>query len=245
MRIPRIFTQADLNESDTITLDAKAQKHLKDVLRMSVDNEVILFNGDGHDYAGNIQELSKKTARVQIKSKTKVDNESPLSIHLLQPLARSEKMDWCLQKATELGVNKITPFISTRVNTNIGADRLEKKISHWQSVIQSACEQSGRAIVPVIEAPKKFNDVISNLKTDAVKLIASPIETNTSIENTKTNAKECICAIGPEGGFTDEEIKCAQASSFLPLHIGPRILRLETAVISAMTLCQLRWGDFS
>ncbi len=245
MRIPRIYTQHELQVSTNINLEAKAIKHVKDVLRMSAGNEVILFNGDGNDYSASISELSKKNVSVNIESKQFASNESALSIHLLQPLCRADKMDWCLQKATELGVTKITPFISSRVNINIAANRLEKKMDHWRSVVESACEQSGRAIVPTINQPTAFNAVINNSPDTLIKLIASPTADSTTLSPTPIPVTACICAIGPEGGFSQDEICQAQHEGFTSIKMGPRILRLETAVISAVTLCQSRWGDFN
>lgn len=244
MRIPRIFTAQALEISTQITLEAKAIKHLKDVLRMNTGNQIILFNGDGNDYHCTICELSKKNHSVVIEKKYSINNESQLSIHLLQPLCRSEKMDWCLQKATELGVNEITPFISSRVNININSSRLEKKKDHWRSVIQSACEQSGRASIPTINEPIAFDTVINNSPQEALKLIASPIANENSFHSTDVSVNTCICAIGPEGGFDNNEITHARDEGFTPILMGPRTLRLETAVISAITLCQSHWGDF-
>ncbi len=230
MRIPRIYTQHRLQASTSIGLEAKA---------------VSIFNGDGNDYYSIISELSKKNVSVDIESQQSIHNESLLSIHLLQPLCRADKMDWCLQKATELGVNAITPFISSQVNINVAANRLDKKMDHWRSVIESACEQSGRAMIPSIKQPIVCNVAINNSPSKAIKLIASPMANENTFSYTDTSTSNCICAIGPEGGFDQNEILQAQNEGFAPIKIGPRILRLETAVISALTLCQSRWGDFN
>lgn len=211
---------------------------------MAISDQVILFNGDGFNYRGVISELSKKTLCVDIQDKQETTNESPLCIHLLQPLCKSDKMDWCLQKATELGVNIITPFISSRVNINIPANRLDKKMAHWYSVIESACEQSGRASIPKINIPIAFNDAITSSPSDIVKIIAIPDIENSEYTYTDSPISQCICAIGPEGGFDANEVAFAKSMGFSSLQIGPRILRLETAVISIVTLCQSRWGDF-
>ena len=212
---------------------------------MTIGNQVILFNGDGNDYLASIIELSKKSVSVSIEEKQAVSNESSVSIHLLQPLCRAEKMDWCLQKATELGVNEITPFISARVNVNITANRLEKKMDHWRSVVASACEQSGRAAIPNLNQPSAFNVAINNSPGECIKLIASPSADKAALSSTSISTTSCICAVGPEGGFNQDEILQAQHEGFTAIKMGPRILRLETAVISALTLCQLHWGDFN
>ncbi len=244
MRIPRIFTQHKLQVSASINLEAKAVKHIKDVLRMSTGSAVILFNGDGNDYYASISDVTKKSVSVFIDSKQAVNNESSVSIHLLQPLCRADKMDWCIQKATELGVSQITPFVSSRVNINIAANRLEKKMDHWRSVIESACEQSGRAVIPCINQPVAFDKAIIN-SDEAIKLIASPIADETILPSSDFSVSACVCVIGPEGGFSQDEILQAQHEGFIPIKMGPRILRLETAVISALTLCQSRWGDLN
>ncbi len=244
MRIPRIYTSNDLCIQQSVPLEIKAHKHLKDVLRMSVGDIVILFNGDGKDYQGVIREITKKILRVEIIESRETANESSLSLHLLQPLCSSEKMDLCLQKVTELGVNQITPFISSRVNINISGHRLEKKMLHWQSVIQSACEQSGRSVIPIVNLPISYEDALSKSYSHSIKIIASPNANNLQAFNINS-ASDCVCAIGPEGGFTQQEIQHAEQVGFQAIQIGNRILRLETAVIAAVTLCQYNWGDFN
>ena len=213
---------------------------------MKVGDSLILFNGDGHNYTGVISELSKKQSCVQILDNNQATNESPLHIHLYQPLCRSEKMDWCIQKATELGVSEITPYVSSRVNINIPADRLNKKILHWNSVIQSACEQSGRSTIPTIHSPHPFHDLILTSGTqDHIKIIASPAAEKNFNELINKNYGHCICAIGPEGGFDKKELALAESNGFIGTQLGPRVLRLETAVITAITICQLHWGDMN
>lgn len=244
MRIPRIYTDSDLDIQQSVELQAKAHKHIKDVLRMKAGDSVILFNGSGHDYQGTIEEISKKALRINIGRASKINNESKLELHLLQPLCSSEKMDLCIQKATELGVKTIIPFISSRVNINIANNRLQKKMLHWQSIIQSACEQSGRAKLPTIHTPTSFSNAVNKLTNAEIKIIASPAADKLQNFVVKETAS-CVCAIGPEGGFTQEEIKLAIQLGFKTIQIGPRILRLETAVISAITLCQFNWGDFN
>lgn len=246
MRIPRIYTASNLHQADNVILETKALKHIKDVLRMNAGDCVSLFNGDGYNYAGTIKELSKKSICIELTDKHKADNESPLYLHLLQPLCRSDKMDWCLQKATELGANEITPYTSTRVNINIPKDRLNKKMIHWNSVAQSASEQSGRASIPIINPPLAFHDLISSTNNqEGIKIIASPSSAKIFAEIAQQEYQLCICAIGPEGGFNDKEIRHAESHDFIVVQFGPRVLRLETAVISAMTICQSSWGDLS
>ncbi len=243
MRVPRIHITHPLNEAQPVALADKGIKHIKDVLRLTVGNRVILFNGDGYDYQGEIVELHKRNAVIQLGARKKIERESHLHLHLLQPLCRSEKMDWCLQKATELGVQTITPYISSRVNLSLPSSKVEKKLAHWQSVIYSACEQSGRAETPTISTAQDFATVLSSLPDDAIKIIASPTAEVRPLANKTT--PRCICAVGPEGGFTDEEIKLAEQVGFVSQRLGPRVLRLETAVISILTLYQAHCGDLN
>lgn len=245
MRVPRIHTITPLSETQTAALDDKGIKHIRDVLRLNVGHQVILFNGDGYDYHGEITELHKRNVLIQIQDKILVECESPLHLHLLQPLCRSDKMDWCLQKATELGVNSITPFISSRVNLNLPHNKIDKKITHWQSVIHSACEQCGRARVPEINAPIEYQTLIASLPEDACKIIANPYADENSDTEMPLNRDRVICAVGPEGGFSPEEIEFSQQHGFNSQRLGPRILRLETAVVSLLTITQSHCGDLN
>ncbi len=244
MRIPRIYTHQHLDTEITVILEAKSHLHLKNVLRMSTGDRVILFNGDGMDYPAIIQTITKKLTTVKIQKALALKNESHLDIHLLQPVCSADKMDLCIQKATELGVQTITPFFSTRVNISLTRHHIQKKITHWRSIMQSACEQSGRARLPELNAPVSFTDAIDNAPAADIKCIASPGADTQPAISEQYSASRCICAIGPEGGFTDEEVDYAEHSGFNSIKFGPRVLRLETAVISTITYCQLRWGDF-
>ena len=246
MRIPRIFTSAELSTDQTVHLDSNASVHVREVLRLKKDYYIILFNGDGFDYSGQITLLTKKQIEIRLNSREPVHNESSLAIHLLQPLCRSEKMDWSIQKATELGVTNITPIICTRSNVKFAQHKIEKKLFHWQAVIQSACEQSGRAKVPHINAPELFSNAINAIQDNQTLRVAAVPNAKQTITTLDGQAsKTCICAIGPEGGFSDDELKLLESADFEMTSLGPRILRLETAVISLITLIQSSWGDLN
>jgi len=248
MRVPRIYTPHPLSESHKVGLDEKGIKHVREVLRLSVGHQVILFNGDGYNYLGEIVESQKRGVSVLIQDQVHVEFESSLQIHLLQPLCRSDKMDWCLQKATELGVSAITPFISSRVNFNLPPKKVEKKLTHWQSVIHSACEQCGRAIIPLVRAPVEYQTLIASLPKHSHKIIANPHQATTHTHNPEIvseHQQEVICAVGPEGGFSPEEIQLSLQHSFQSQRLGPRILRLETAVVTLLTMTQARFGDLN
>jgi len=243
VRISRIFTTAELRADTIIELNDGIAKYVRDVLRLTAGHPVIMFNGDGNDYSAELVDVQKKSVRVQLQQAQTSHTESALQLHLLQPLCAGDKFDLCLQKATELGVTQITPFISSRVNVNLPANRLEKKIAHWQGVIQSACEQSGRAKLPQLNQPVPFQQALLSCSSDSLKLIASPTATRA---HTSTQTVQSIsCLIGPEGGFNPDEVVLAEQHDFQPIRMGPRILRLETAVISLLSLLQAQHGDLN
>jgi len=248
MRVPRIYIHHSLSKSIMAQLNEKGIKHVREVLRLSVGHQIILFNGDGYDYLGEIVESQKRRVDILIQDRIYVAVESPLKIHLLQPLCRSDKMDWCLQKATELGVSTITPFISSRVNFNLPPNKIDKKLAHWQSVIHSACEQCGRAITPMVNAPIDYQTLITSLPQHSHKIIANPHQASShshDFELLPEHQQEVICAVGPEGGFSTEEIQFSLQHSFQSYRLGPRILRLETAVVTLLTMTQAYFGDLN
>lgn len=245
MRIPRIYTASDLKINLTISLDANASIHIRDVLRLKLAAKVVLFNGDGYDYYGEITSQAKKKIEIFIDEVQQVNNESRQHIQLLQPLCRAEKMDWCIQKATELGTQQITPVICERSNVKLATNKIDKKLDHWQSVIHSACEQSGRAIIPKIDTPTPLAKALANLSSQhSFRIISSP-GSRQSLNNLSNQSGHCICLVGPEGGFSDAELALARNHNFEPVSLGPRILRLETAVITTLSILQSRWGDLN
>lgn len=245
MRIPRIYTPSALKTNSTVCLDINASVHVRDVLRLKINSQVILFNGNGNDYVGKIVNQTKKKLEVVIDIAQQVNNESSLQIQLLQPLCRAEKMDWCIQKATELGVQKITPVICKHNNVKLADNRIEKKLLHWQSVIHSACEQSGRATIPAIDTPQSLENALASMpKENSLRIISSPgAKKNANELSAKTN--HCICLVGPEGGFSEDELSLANRYNFEFISLGPRILRLETAVVTTLSLVQSNWGDLN
>jgi len=243
VRTSRIFTGQELRAETVIELTDGIAKYIRDVLRLTVGHSIVLFNGDGNDYSGELLEVQKKSVRVALQQKQANNKESALQLHLLQPLCAGDKFDLCLQKATELGVTQITPFISSRVNVSLPAKRLEKKVRHWQGVIESACEQSGRASLPQLNQVMSFQPALLSCADDDLKLIASPTATSTHSESRQVAGISCL--IGPEGGFNPEEVALAKEHGFDAIKMGPRILRLETAVISLVSLLQAQHGDLN
>jgi 16S rRNA (uracil1498-N3)-methyltransferase len=239
----RIYINQKLPIDSIIELDNAAANHVINVLRMNIGEQIILFNGDGKEYSANITEISKKKINLKILDAIEKNLESPLKIHLGQGIAKGEKMDLIIQKAVELGVTEITPLITARCNVHFKADRLEKKIEHWQKVVISACEQCGRNFIPTINPPQKIADWIGNNQSD-LALILSPYAEQ-SLANLAAKPTNISILIGPEGGLTAEEVELAKRYNFLAVKLGPRILRTETAGLVVLSILQAKWGDLT
>lgn len=242
MRAIRIYHAGVLALHQTVQLDASASHHILSVLRLAVGDTLILFNGEGGEYVANIVSATKRAAVVEIQSFRDIRRASPLSIHLAQGVSRGDRMDFAIQKATELGVSDITPLISSFCNVKRSGERLEKRLAHWQKIAISASEQSGRCTVPRIHAPCAFSEWI---KRDTFSLICDPTTQATLSSYEAPSSVAVDLLVGPEGGFSEAELTAAQQANVHPFRMGPRILRTETAAIVAMTLLQHAWGDFA
>jgi 16S rRNA (uracil1498-N3)-methyltransferase len=243
MRIPRIFVPQPLHPGRDIELPAQAGEHVARVLRLDRGHPLRLFDGNGGEYTGEIASLAKRvvTARV-LEPAPATDRESPLRITLGQGIARGEKMDWILQKATELGVTRIVPLITYRTEVKLDADRAGRRLAHWQAVLASACEQCGRNRLPRIDEPVKLADWAAALDDDAgLRLALDP--------NGDANARDLApgtqvtLAVGPEGGLSEHDLATLAQAGFRGLRLGPRILRTETAGLAALAALQALHGD--
>ncbi len=257
----RIYHPETLKNCDTqeeVSLTSEASHHLCTVLRMQEGETVRLFSGDGNDYEGILSYAHKKNARVRIQKCYHNATESPFQMHLLQGICRGEKMDWIIQKAVELGVTEITPVITERTQGNKSlkdAELLAKKNQHYQQIIISACEQSGRARIPILH-PALSLEALLKIQKNSIsaepegrhtsKIILSPeLPNHPSIRLSQIHPAQCLTfMVGPEGGFTDQELLSAIDSEFSPVTLGPRILRTETAAIAFISAIQAKFGDF-
>ncbi len=244
----RIYQNSELILNETLKLSDDAFGHIVRVLRLTEGDLVTLFNGNApFQYTARLVEVKKKHASVAIIKQEKVANESPLSIHLGQGISRGDRMDFTLQKSVELGVNKITPIFTERCGVKLSSERLAKKRDQWQNIVISACEQSGRCIVPEVTEPMSLQDWL-NQETYALKLNLHPKAQHSimtlPIENTE-NKQRVRLLIGPEGGLSDEEISQANLADFQDILLGPRVLRTETAALTAITALQCRFGDLA
>jgi len=240
MKSIRIYQAGIFTEGKSFTLDKAASNHLIRVLRFKNNQRFTLFNGQGGEFSCRL-EISGKTAITHIDSFIQTQNESPLSIHLFQGISKGERMDFAIQKAVELGVQEITPVFCEHTVVNLKADRLDKKLQHWKSITISACEQSGRNIVPHINDTCSLKQAFQT-STGDFKLMLEP-SSNTSLKMLSHNNNQISIYIGPEGGFSDTEITQAKQNNVVGVTLGPRILRTETAALSAITAIQLLWGD--
>ena len=243
MRIPRIYTNTALQPGAEAQLDDNAAQHVGRVLRMQPGQALSLFNGDGQDYPALIVSSSKKNVTVQLEQPVANSSESTLQIVLGQTLSKGDRMDYAVQKATEMGVTHIVPLSTERCDVRLKGDREDKRLSHWRSVAISAAEQCGRARVPKILPVMNVNEWLEYSQGCDLRLVLH----HRTAQSLDSLAKPTSIAlmIGPEGGLSASEITLAEQSGFLPVALGPRVLRTETAPVAAITLCQWLWGDFA
>ena len=241
MRIPRVFIDQALSANTVFELPNETVHYLTTVLRMKKGRELVVFNGRGGEYSAFIDNLTKKSCTIQTQDFIDIDRESPLKTHLAIGISRGERFDLVLQKATELGVTEITPLLTERVEVKIKPEKLEKKFSHWQQVCVSACEQSQRTQIPVLH-PIKTLEAYLEEETAITRLVLHH-RSNITLKNmSKPHAMAFL--IGPEGGLSEDEIELAESKDFQALTLGPRVLRTETAPITALSVFQSHWGDF-
>ena len=241
MRNPRIFSDQPLQADSSIELSESAANHVGRVLRMQPGEPLVLFNGQGGAWQASVVSVSKKAVSVAVQSFMAGDAQSPLVIELGQTLSRGERMDYAIQKATEAGVTAITPLWSERCEVKLHADRLDKRVRHWQQVAISACEQCGRNVVPVIHMPQTIEQWLASRKTDLGFVLHHRSEQKLSGYQPPQSVS---LLIGPEGGLSAAEIALAERHQFHALTIGPRVLRTETAPVVAIALMQYLWGDY-
>jgi len=248
MRNPRIYQAQVFEVGQTQALSDDAFGHTVRVLRLKDGDGITIFNGIAEqqsyfEYQATLCHVSKKSADIEIIAKNIVENESPLNIHLAQGISRGERMDFTLQKSVELGVNTITPIFTERCGVKLSGERLEKKHQQWQKIVISACEQSGRCAVPIVAQPISLDDWLQQ-KSSALKLNLHP-RAQHSIMSLPIESQRVRLLIGPEGGLSNDEIANATTAGFHDVLLGPRVLRTETAALTAITALQCRYGDLS
>ena len=242
MRISRIYTPQPLHTGESLSLEPQASRHLSQVLRLREGAELHLFNGNGDAFCATITSANKKGVELSIGEKLEHSSkESPLETKLGIGISKGDRMDWLIQKCTELGVSEIIPLLSERVDVKLPADRMAKKLQHWQQVAISACEQSGRNQVPAILQPQKLENWVTTVSANK-KLV---LDFENDDKATSEDASNSIALlVGPEGGLSELEVQAAVQSGFYRWRLGQRVMRTETAPVAALSVLQYLYGDF-
>lgn len=243
MALTRLFIDETLAVGAELQLDRDQARYLGRVLRLRNGDMVNVFNGNDGEFGASVVSLSKNTAVVRVDIAIQTTTESALKVHLVQGISRGERMDFVIQKATELGVKRISPVITQHGVVKLDESRTQKRHDHWQGVAASACEQSGRIRPPLIDAPVDLNTWFgAGAKESDTDLILQPGAT-TALTSIATPVTKVCLLIGPEGGFSDKEYEDAGVAGFEPVSLGPRVLRTETAALAAIAVVQTLWGD--
>ncbi|HTX06209.1 MAG TPA: 16S rRNA (uracil(1498)-N(3))-methyltransferase [Steroidobacteraceae bacterium] len=244
MRLTRVHIPEPLTRGSRHTIKGDAANHIARVLRLAAGDPLTLFDGRGGEHAARIEALRKGAVVVAVGEFSAHERESPLSLTLAQGVSRGERMDWVVQKATELGVSRIVPLLTERSVVRLDAKQAERKLEHWRGIAVAACEQSARNRLPDIAPPLGLPDFLRGREKDggATRLLLSPTGA-LRIGELQALDGGVIALVGPEGGLAESEQHAALDAGFIAVRLGPRILRTETAAIAALTLLQQRFGD--
>jgi len=242
VRLNRVYVDAVLSPGIRLELPPAAGVHLAKVLRVRSGDELVVFAGDGLEYPASVESVRGNRVAVAIGEARALDRESPLAVTLVQCMARADRMDVIVQKATELGVARVIPVQSRRGVVRLDAAQAESKAAHWRAIVVSACEQCGRNRLPTVEAPRRLLDYLGTLQAGGARFLLEP---GGESRPAAPIDGEVTVAIGPEGGFDEEEIEAFRLAGFQTMRLGPRVLRTETAAIAAIAHLQSRFGDLA
>lgn len=242
MRLPRFFENQSFAPNTEITLSDDVVQHVSRALRMRSGDQLQLFNQLGEQYLAELTAVEKRSATARLLHAQPAPTESPLQVSIGQSLSRGERMDYAVQKSTEMGVTSITPLFSSRCEVKLPSDRQQKRVQHWQQIAISACEQSGRVKPPAINLPKTLENWLQQQDAE-LKLVLHHHSQQPLAEMTAPTSVALL--IGPEGGLTADEVELAQSYGFKALTLGPRVMRTETAPVAALTLMNYLWGDLN
>jgi len=241
--MPRFYVDFALSPDSVVELPDNVVRHLN-VLRVKNTEEIVLFNGNGKAYPALPEVLEKRRASVRILREEATDNESPLNITLVQAVSAAERMDFTLQKSVELGVAEIRPVISERCVVRLSGERAEKRVARWQEIVVSACEQSGRNIVPKVLPLTTYAQALQQLPQETAKLLMS-LNRAQKLSDVQPQSGKVVFMVGPEGGWTEKEEQQAFDAGFQSVTLGKWVLRTETASLAAIAAMQTLWGDFA
>jgi 16S rRNA (uracil1498-N3)-methyltransferase len=242
----RFFLPTGQIEDHRATITGVELNHLRRVLRLRAQDRVVVFDDAGSEHEGIIRSLSEDRGEIEIIRSYQVNNESPLKTTLALGLTKGEKMDWVVEKATELGVHTVVPFVSSYTIPKLNERKVAQRSERWQKIALSAAKQSGRVRIPEIMALTEFRDLLESVSPDALRLLFWEKECQQGLSELKETRKsigEVVVMIGPEGGFSAHEAALALEQGFKVVRLGPRILRAETAAVAALSAVQLLWGD--
>ncbi|MHB8816177.1 MAG: 16S rRNA (uracil(1498)-N(3))-methyltransferase [Steroidobacteraceae bacterium] len=242
MRLTRVHVAGPLMQGRSHTIEGDAANHIARVLRLEPGDALTLFDGRGGEHAARIEAIRKGAVVVEVQEQVTSNRESPLPLTLAQGVSRGERMDWVVQKATELGVTRIAPVLTERTIVKLDSRQSQRKVQHWQGISVAACEQSGRTRVPEIAAPQPFEAFVRGFDAGATRVLLSP-SGSLRITDLKREPRGVVVLIGPEGGLAESEQQSALNAGFVAVRLGPRVLRTETAAIAALTLLQHQFGD--
>jgi 16S rRNA (uracil1498-N3)-methyltransferase len=254
VRLTRVFVEGELQSGSVVELPRETGAHLAKVLRARSGDEVVLFNGDGREFTGSVEKVQGSRVSASIGAARTMDRESPFQLTLVQCVPRGDRMDFIVQKATELGVVRIIPVLSQRSVVRLDEGQAASKQLHWRAVAVSACEQCGRNRLPSVAAPQPLLNYLGALgqANESLRLVLEPERARRTERGAQSldiassrSVSLAEIAIGPEGGFAPEELEAFDLSSFSRLGLGPRVLRTETAAIAAIVVLQARFGDMS
>ena len=241
MRIPRLYVEQKLAIGVPVELDPHSARYLRSVLRLSEGDPVVVFDGRGGEYRALLESSGKSSARIIAKEFDPIERESPLHIHLAIGISRGERMDLVVQKSTELGVAEITPLFTQRCEVKLNQARAIKKNQHWRQIAISACQQSQRNRLPDVRPVATIGEWLWSSQQGLKLLLDHHGERGVARRAPIDN--RVVLLVGPEGGFEASEVAAAESAGFIPLGLGPRILRTETTPIAALGILQALWGD--
>ncbi|WP_026289798.1 16S rRNA (uracil(1498)-N(3))-methyltransferase [Thioalkalivibrio sulfidiphilus] len=242
MRTTRLYLNQSLAVGQTIDLDERAHRHVVQVLRLRPGAELVLFNGQGGEYRASLSEAQKRHSSVTLTGFDPATTRPRLNVTLVQGISKGDRMDYSLQKATELGVSRIQPVLTQRSQTPGDPRRLENRMEHWRGVVISACEQCGRNELPELGSVMSFQEWLGSPPDHGLGLVLDP-RADTGLPGLAPPEGAVSLLIGPEGGLDETEIQAARHRGFTPVRLGPRILRTETAGVAALAVIQGIWGD--
>jgi len=247
--MPRFFVPNLIIDKQEITVSGQEARHIQRVLRLGVGDAIDLFDGTGKEYRGQITHQGRHALTVAILETTMPDRESPLTLTMGQSLIKGDKMDVVIQKATEMGVLELIPFVSCRSVAHLHEGKIEQRVSRWQRIAVESSKQCGRVTPLRVETVVGFDEILGRAPAEARRIILWEKETKRLkplLQDTDSDSgpsRSVFFLVGPEGGFSEEEIKRAEAAHFVPVGLGSRILRVETAGLSFVSILQYEWGD--